>query len=202
MVRKTIRTVRSLFDRSSPKAVLKISFVVSLLCHVGIVLAIQEVFPIPWAFPPVQSYSVEFIRPPVDPSAAEGAAGADLEKIKPFPVKPSDITEDTISLDTSDKRYVSYAGLIKSALLNHWEYPVKARENLIEGKLLILFTLNRAGHLQDVRIMKSSGYAILDNEALKAVRSSAPFAPFPPSVTVARLHVKARFAYRLTSQSR
>jgi TonB family protein len=107
--------------------------------------------------------------------------------------------EDTISLDTKDKRYTSYAKAIKARLIKHWEYPPEARENLIEGKVLIVFSLNRQGHLKEIRILQPSGYDILNREAERAIRSAAPFPPFPGSVTVARLNIKADFAYTLSA---
>ncbi len=200
MVPKTMRTIHSLLGRDTRKAMMRISLGVSLLCHVGLVLAFQKAFPFHWAFEPIRSYRVELIRPPVDPSATDATGGADLAKIRPIPETAPEDTEDTISLDTRDKRYSSYAKVIKSVLMRQWKYPLEARENLVEGKLMVLFTLLRSGQLQDLKTLEPSGYDILDREAQRAVRSAAPFPPFPPSVTVAKLHVKARFDYRLTNQ--
>jgi TonB family protein len=200
MVPKTIRAIHNLLGRDARKAVMRISLGVSLLFHVALVLALQKAFPFRWDVEPIRSYRVELIRPPMDPSATDAAGGTDLAKIRPIPEPAPEETEDTISLDTRDKRYSSYAKVIKSVLMRHWEYPSEARENLIEGKLVILFTLMRSGQLQDLEILVPSGYDILDREAQRAVRSAAPFPPFPASVTVARLHVKARFDYRLTDQ--
>jgi TonB family protein len=199
MVPKTIKPILSLLGPDRRKAIMRISLGVSLLCHVGLVVAFQKAFPFHLAFEPIRTYRVELIRPPVDPSATDEAGGADLAKIRPIPETAPPDTEDTISLDTHDKRYSSYAKVIKSVLMRQWEYPREARENLIEGKLMVLFTLMRSGQLQDLKTLEPSGYDILDREATRAIRSAAPFPPFPPSVTVARLHVKARFDYRLTN---
>ena len=106
--------------------------------------------------------------------------------------------EDTISLGTTDKRYVSYAKIIKQALMAQWHYPEAARDNLMEGRTLLLFTLSREGTLQDLRLISSSGYMILDSEAMRAVKAAAPFPAFRGSVTVATLHIKPNFDYRLT----
>jgi len=199
MVPKTIKPILDLLGRDKRKAIMRVSLGVSLLCHVGLVVAFQKAFPFHWDFEPIRSYRVELIRPPVDPSATGNAGGADLEKIRPIPKTAPEDTEDTISLDTRDKRYISYAKVIKSVLMRQWNYPMEARENLIEGKLIVLFTLKRSGQLQDLKTLEPSGYDILDQEAQRAVRSAAPFPPFPPSVNVARLHIKARFDYRLTN---
>jgi TonB family protein len=124
----------------------------------------------------------------------------DLSRLITEETPPPEQAEDTISLDTEDKRYSSYASAIKEKLLGQWQYPPQATENLIEGDVLVLFTLDRQGGLLDVQVIQPSSYGILDEETLRTVRSAAPFPPFPGSVTVKRLHIKANFAYRLTSR--
>ena len=178
--------------------VMKICLIVSLLLHLSMLLGIQKAFPINWFPEPLRTYHVELIRPPIDPLNDEEAAGADLAKIKPDEKELPEKAEDTISLDTKDKRYVSYAKVIKERLMRYWEYPREAKENLIEGKVLVLFTLNTQGHLKDIKILHPSSYGILDKETLRTIRTAAPFPPFPGSVTVKRLNIKANFAYRLT----
>ncbi len=200
MVRKILRVPRDLFGRDTGKTAMRLSLALSLACHLGIVLAVQKVFPLRWTFESNHAYRVELVRPPVDPLETAAGGKTNLGKVNPPPQKSGDDTEDTISLDTSDKRYASYAGIIKTRLMSRWKYPAKARENLLEGKLLLLFTLNRKGGLIDLRILEPSGITILDREAMRAVRSAAPFPPFPSSVSVARLHVKAKFDYKLTAQ--
>ena len=183
----------------SGRVIIKISMIVSLLFHVGILIIAQRAFPIHWFPEPLRTYHVELLRPPVDPFDDKETADADLAKIKADEKAPAEEAEDTISLDTKDKRYTSYAIAIKARLIKHWEYPREARENLIEGKVLIVFSLNRQGHLKGIKILQPSGYDILNREAERAIRSAAPFPPFPGSVTVARLNIKADFAYMLSA---
>jgi len=183
----------------SGRVIIRISMIVSLLFHVCILIIAQKAFPINWFPETLRTYHVELLRPPVDPFDDKETADADLAKIKADEKAQPVEAEDTISLDTKDKRYTSYAKAIKARLIKHWEYPREARENLIEGKVLIAFSLNRQGHLKEIRILQPSGYDILNKEAEKAIRSAAPFPPFPGSVTVARLNIKADFAYMLSA---
>jgi protein TonB len=53
-------------------------------------------------------------------------------------------------------------------------YPKTARLNGWEGKVVLRVTLKRDGHLEDVQIMKSSGYEALDDAAMEAVRRACP----------------------------
>jgi len=183
------------------RVIIRISMLLSLLFHIGILIIAQQTFPINWFPEPLRTYHVELLRPPVDPIDDTETANADLAKIKPDEKERPAEAEDTISLDTKDKRYTSYAKAIKARLMKHWEYPREARENLIEGKVLIVFSLNRHGHLKEIRILQPSGYDILNKEAERAIRSAVPYPPFPGSVSVARLNIKADFAYMLSAHN-
>jgi TonB family protein len=199
MAKETSRKVSSASKLSDPRAVMRISLTLSLLFHVIVLLGVQKAFPINW-MKPLRTYHVELLRPPVDTSYNEQAAGTNLARVKPQEKKQPEKTEDTISLDTKDKRYVSYAKIIKERLMQHWVYPRKARDNLIEGRVLVIFSLDRQGNLQDIKILMPSAYAILDEETQRAIRASAPFPPFPGSVTVQKLNIKANFAYVLKTR--
>jgi TonB family protein len=182
--------------------ILRISLVVSFVFHVIVILAIQKAFPFyfNWAVEEFRTYRVELIRPPVEGLDIDDIPGTDISQIKEEEPPSPDDDEETISLDTADERYVSYAGIIKGGIIKHWKYPEKAKETLIEGKLMVLFSLARQGNLTQIEIITSSGYEILDEEALRAVGAAAPFPAFPEHITVSRLNVKANFNYRLAAR--
>jgi protein TonB len=58
-------------------------------------------------------------------------------------------------------------------------YPALARRMGWEGKVITSFIVSSGGYVRDVRISKSSGYEILDENALKAITNASPF-PKPP----------------------
>ena len=53
------------------------------------------------------------------------------------------------------------------------------------------------GTLEDVKVLSSSGYAVLDEAAIKVVRMAAPFAPFPPELraTTDKLEIVRTWQY-------
>ena len=62
--------------------------------------------------------------------------------------------------------------------------------------LFLKFTIRRNGDLESIQLITSSGYARLDNEALRAINVAAPFAPFPVSWGgLEKLHITATFEY-------
>jgi TonB family protein len=181
----------------STRKVMKRTLVVSLLFHLVILIGLQETFPVGWVVKPLKTYHVELLRPNIDPLKKENA---ELEEVKSEYKAPPLETEDTISLDTKDKKYMSYAKTIKAKLMQHWDdYPDDAWKNLIEGEVLVLFTLNRQGHLKEIRVLQPSRHEIFNGEATRTIRAAAPFPAFPGSITVTKLHIKANFIYKLTS---
>lgn len=58
-------------------------------------------------------------------------------------------------------------------------YPEASIRYGLYGSLRLLVAVRHDGSLEDIRVLKSSGYAVLDEAAIKTVRMAAPFAPFP-----------------------
>ena len=100
---------------------------------------------------------------------------------------------EAVSLETRDFRYVSYFAHIKRKIQGAWRWPREARND--EGKVQIRFVLNEDGSLLRVKLIHSSGYRILDDEALAAVTKAAPFNSFPPDFRRRILPIQASFLY-------
>jgi protein TonB len=103
----------------------------------------------------------------------------------------------TVDLDSRERQFVDYLSRLKSRIQREWEYPEEALRSGISGELRMVFTLNKAGGLTFIRLVQSSGYPILDEEALRAVKISAPFDPFPPQMGDEALNIRALFYYTL-----
>lgn len=181
---------------------MRITLIISFFLHLALILAFRNAFPFNWDKTDLRTYQVELLRPPTEGINPEELAKAELrqsEKEEPDQEKPEDKeTEETISLDTKDKRYLTYMPLIKEKILRNWPpYPTEAKENLMEGKVQLFFSIAKNGELLDVKILNSSGYLLLDQEGLRTIRAAAPFPPFPDQISVSKLHIKANLDYRL-----
>jgi protein TonB len=58
-------------------------------------------------------------------------------------------------------------------------YPEASVRYGIYGSLRLLVIINYDGSLEGIRVLSSSGYAVLDEAAIKIVRMAAPYTPFP-----------------------
>lgn len=58
-------------------------------------------------------------------------------------------------------------------------YPEASVRYGLYGDLRLLVTIRKDGSLEEIRVLKSSGYAVLDEAAIKIVRLAAPYSPFP-----------------------
>ncbi|WP_257281541.1 energy transducer TonB [Endozoicomonas sp. ISHI1] len=62
--------------------------------------------------------------------------------------------------------------------IGNLNYPAKARQQQLYGELRLMVAINRDGTLSNIEILKSSGYSVLDDAAIRIVRLAAPYAPF------------------------
>ena len=120
------------------------------------------------------------------------------ELLPPITLAPSEQTQGTegpIRLDTREPQFIGYFSSIKRDIELVWQYPEPALRNGFEGKLILEFTVLWNGELGETRLIRSSGFSILDEEAMRAVKAAAPFQPIPPWIGRKRLPIVASFEY-------
>jgi TonB family protein len=70
-----------------------------------------------------------------------------------------------------------YQRVLVARLMIGKRYPPQARQRKEEGLVRISFSIDRAGKVISNRIVSSSGFAALDNEALAMIKRAQPFPP-------------------------
>lgn len=101
-------------------------------------------------------------------------AGVQTEKTK------SDSTQDTPAASTpsttvegTGAQHGPVRARIRTRLLSdltrYFDYPAVARQRGWEGTVLLGLRVESNGHLEKIRIERSSGYAVLDNSALNSL---------------------------------
>jgi len=100
-----------------------------------------------------------------------------------------------ISLNTNDPVYVTYFTKVKQLIESQWEYPEIALRYGLQGRLALQFMIGGNGQLEQLRLIRSSGSQVLDEEAVRAIKAAAPFPPIPPWIKPNPLLISASMEY-------
>ncbi|MCG6862954.1 MAG: energy transducer TonB [Chromatiaceae bacterium] len=89
-----------------------------------------------------------------------------------------------ISASTREYKYASYleAWRRKVERVGNLNYPEEAKRHKMYGNLILHVAVRADGNIERVRVLRSSGFDLLDEAAVKIVELAAPYAPFPPDI--------------------
>ncbi len=90
-----------------------------------------------------------------------------------------------------------YAGIVQRRILDNLDYPVSAKDAGFQGTVKLGLHLSYAGELIDVVIRNSSGYNILDDNAVASARKVISFPPFPESTDKKDIWIDIPVTYHL-----
>lgn len=137
-----------------------------------------------------------FVKPEIKPrveieiSSASDTMSAELKL-------PSDLgISEKFDLDANAIQ--KYREAIKKRIEEEKRYPEFAEENGYEGKVSVRFKLFADGRVEAVKISKSSGYQILDREAVRAVTNAVPYPPMPESIKREYIIIEVPIVFRLS----
>ncbi len=86
---------------------------------------------------------------------------------------------ETDSQDVAQKRVSQYIrkhfDYINKLIRLNISYPGRALRRSMEGTVIASFVVKLDGSIKDINVKQSSGYSILDNNVVKAVKKAAPF---------------------------
>ncbi|HLC26790.1 MAG TPA: energy transducer TonB [bacterium] len=122
---------------------------------------------------------------------------ADLDRFsRSIPKSDVDLGgDDTVSLSSTSLDKAAYLASVKRQIELTWTYPEEAGRKGIGGDLVLAFTIGHNGKLENVELEEPSGYRILDEEAMRAVKMAAPYNPLPDRMHRDRLRIRAVFRY-------
>ena len=104
---------------------------------------------------------------------------------------------DAIDINTSSYRYAGYFTSMRNAISLAWHYPQRAALEGQQGLVKLNFSVDAQGHASAIRIVKSSGYHLLDEAIVAAIRSASPFQPLPASIGKKKIRIRGSFWYVL-----
>ncbi len=138
-------------------------------------------------------------------TAAAGETAPDATPARPSSAAPSPAGGGPASLSAAPSPSSGGGGAspaprydyLREAIQREISYPAVARRMGWEGRVVVAFVILPDGDVRDVRVVRGSGFPVLDRSAVNAVRSASPF-PHPP----AEAEVLAPVVYRLDETPR
>jgi protein TonB len=108
-------------------------------------------------------------------------ASRDEDRTSVFGSRPR---RKAISSSTREYKYATYleAWRRKVEQVGNLNYPEEARRKHLYGNLILRVAVRADGSVEQIQVLRSSGFPVLDQAATKIVELSAPFAPFPPDI--------------------
>lgn len=124
---------------------------------------------------PVQALAA----PPARPAALPGAAAeawAAVERRVPVltPAFSAAAAQAAVSPAIKPDPWAAYARALWQKIIAH-----RPSGLALEGNVVLGFHLDPAGRLTEAHVLQSSGIALLDRQALRALREAGPFPPLP-----------------------
>jgi len=115
---------------------------------------------------------------------------AQTNKSMESPSRPtSSLTDESRRVALEESFLRERLSVISNIVQRHINYPPIARRMGWEGRVLVSFVLEPNGDIRDLKVLKSSGYEVLDKEALDAIRRSHRDFPKPPISVVVKLPI-------------
>jgi protein TonB len=106
---------------------------------------------------------------------------------------------DRIDINTTEYRFIGYFTNMRKAIELVWNYPSEASMRGMQGEVGLEFAINKDGTAGRIRVLKSSGYDVLDRAIVEAIKLASPFSPLPNGFKKNKLVVTGSFRYILSA---
>lgn len=135
------------------------------------------------------------------PEIEEGVTLAQDTISSPAASIPSGPGQPVIIERTGDDKQTgeNFFHLVKKKIEQSKYYPEWARERGIEGVVRISFLIVKEGNIDEMNVVASSGYKVLDETALDTIKRASPF-PTPPRSLGEGLVITIPIVYRLLEE--
>lgn len=112
--------------------------------------------------------------------------------------KPQELqTSQGLTFSAKEFNDWGYLERLKEKIERVWQYPPQAAMRGIYGDLYIRFTIDKKGKLVSMELLRTSGYRMLDDAAMQALKDAQPFWPLPDEWQENSLTVTGHFIYTL-----
>jgi TonB family protein len=117
---------------------------------------------------------------------------AEIPKLDAPNEPPNPISNTSATFD-------NYNNVLWAAIVKHKQYPIIARMSGWQGQVIIELLLDGNGILKSKKIHTSSGYDVLDKQALEMIDKAVPFPPPPEALRASGFRIKVPIPFKLVA---
>lgn len=123
-----------------------------------------------------------------------------VDELDQAPLAQGELRERFITVDTREALFAEYLDRWRDRIerMGNLHYPDSARREGLEGSLILEVALNSDGTIRELEVRRAADHQVLNRSALRILRLSSPFEPFPESLSreidVLRFVYEWRFA--------
>lgn len=111
---------------------------------------------------------------------------------------PQDRIEEKIAvINPAKDAMLRYQDMVKQKIESCRRYPAWAKDQKLEGVSCLVFTLLSNGVVQDIKLIRSSGFDILDKEAISTLKRASPFCPIPAKLNCPSFTMEVSLVFKL-----
>lgn len=100
-------------------------------------------------------------------------------------------------INPEEEAMLRYQDMIKQKIEEVRRYPLWAKTQGIEGAVYLSFVVLSDGASQGIKIIRSSGSKILDEEAMFSIKRASPFPPIPKEIEVSFAKMEVLIVFTL-----
>ncbi len=131
---------------------------------------------------PALALSREKPPPPPELISPIRAAGSDVGADEAVPQRPISATSTRQASANDGALRSNYQSALFAHVLRYRFYPEEARADRLRGVVRVQFALSRDGRILSAWVQTGSGFPVLDEAALEALRRAQPLPAIPPEL--------------------
>lgn len=146
----------------------------------------------------------EVSKPEVPPPGKEVPQKPEVKPPQEAPLVKEEVKVRAVPKEPTEEAKTSaisaYIRKVAQRIRDNFSYPWAAQQAQIEGALALNFRLDKTGQLKEVKVIQSSGYGVLDENATRIIKKAAPYPPFPPEINQSELWIDFPIVYKIKSK--
>lgn len=97
----------------------------------------------------------------------------------------------------SQEAMLRYQDLVKQRIEEVRRYPLSAKRQGFEGAVGLRFVILSSGYTREAEVVRSSGFKILDQEAIATIVRASPFPPIPDEISQDFANIEVAIVFKL-----